>query len=625
MIKDSFVRWRQLANRHLFNARDSALSFTVGARPRAQTPPGDDPKIFDTDADRISSDDIQALLDGLRHNGAVIGVDHWGSLGRDRGLVCVLTRSSGRSVAPDDFFVASLAKKKTRERAAHGPQRQLELVPIDLPKEGDDLNWLVFLFAHECGHAFGLGDEYGEPGAKKGGVFDRADETDTAEIEAFPNLHARETLRKAGAPNEIDASLVKWASWLRVSHAAVVTARPAASVTDNELRLEVRAGATRFGVGERVRVRQVLLRRNAEHLLEYRDPQRSGPLKVKARPPDDTHLVLEPDGAPGEHESALADIGTTVMDDIDEAPVIVYRPTRHPIPGSVAPTEVAVLSPIVAVHMSTTDRPLNVKADEPYVCVIDHSRRAGAAQPAGPADAEAVLRAADHRPLRRRSPLPLQRLPPRRRVHDARRERRRDAPAVLPRVPVRARRDDRPHQARRSRRGVLQGVRVLVAEQHGTLELVAGHLARAMAPLGDAVSSIQGFRAFMLRLGWHAEDLPPAYAALASTVDSCLAAVDALSDDPQIEEVLALLDAAAAVYRALDDLDTAPAGVEPDEFLADLAERVFELLRRRLPHDRGADRVQRARGPRRHRARVPPGDADPTGLRAQPPAPRGVR
>ena len=91
---------------------------------------------------------------------------------------------------------------------------------------------------------------------------------------------------------------------------------------------------------------------------------------LKARP-DDTHLVLEPDGTPGEHESALADIGTTVMDDIDDAPVIVYRPTRHPIPGHVEPTEVAVLSPLVAVHMSTTDRPLNVKADEPYVCVID--------------------------------------------------------------------------------------------------------------------------------------------------------------------------------------------------------------------------------------------------------------
>ncbi len=187
-IKDSFVRWRQLANRGLLNARDSALSFTVGARPRAQIPPGDDRNFFDLDDDRISTDDIQALLDGLRHNGAVIGVDHWGPAGRDRALVCVLTRSSGRSVAPDDFFAVRPRTRYdgTKERAYHGPNRQLDLVPIELPKEDADLNWLVFLFAHECGHAFGLGDEYGERGAKKGGLFDRADDTDTAEHRSVP-------------------------------------------------------------------------------------------------------------------------------------------------------------------------------------------------------------------------------------------------------------------------------------------------------------------------------------------------------------------------------------------------------------------------------------------------------
>jgi hypothetical protein len=369
-IKDSFGRWRQLANRRLFNARDSALCFTAGGLPRAKTPSGEDPNIFSIDRERIVLADIQSLLSGLRHETTVIGADLWGVDGKDRGLVCVLTRSSGRSVAPDDFFVVSLANGK-EERATDGPDQQLDLVPIDLPSEGDDLDWLVFLFAHECGHAFGLGDEYGERETKKGEVFERFEGTDTATIEAYPNLHARATLRKAGAPNEIDASLVKWASWLRISHAAVVTAQP--TVSGTELRLEVRAGANRFEVGERMRVRQVLLRRNAEHLLEYHDPQRSGPLKVKARP-DDTHLVLEADGVPAEHESALADIGTTVMNDVNAAPILVYRPSRHPIPGHVEPTEVAVLSPIVAVHMSTTDRPLNVKPDDPYVCVINDER-----------------------------------------------------------------------------------------------------------------------------------------------------------------------------------------------------------------------------------------------------------
>ena len=368
-IKDSFSRWRLLADRRLFNARDSALCFTAGGLPRAKTPSSEDLNIFSIDRERIVLADIQSMLGGLRHGGAAIGAGLWGTAGKDRGLVCVLTRSSGRSVAPDDYFVTSLANGK-KELATDGPDRQLDLVPIELPTEKDDLNWLVFLFAHECGHAFGLGDEYGESGAKKGEAFERFEGTDTATIEAYPNLQARATLRKAGSPDEIDATLVKWGSWLRISHAAVVTTQP--TVAGTELRLEVRAGATRFEVGERMRVRQLLLRRNAEQLLEYRDPQRSGPLKVKARP-DDTHLVLEADGVPAEHESALVDIGTTVMNDMNAAPIIVYRPTRHPIPGHVEPTEVAVLSPIVAIHLSTTDRPLNVKANEPYVCVIDDS------------------------------------------------------------------------------------------------------------------------------------------------------------------------------------------------------------------------------------------------------------
>ncbi len=117
-----------------------------------------------------------------------------------------------------------------------------------------------------------------------------------------------------------------------------------------------------------------------------------------------------------------------------------------------------------------------------------------------------------------------------------------------------------------------------MAEQHGTLELVAGHLARAWRRWATRFRASRGSARSCSGWAGTPRTFPPAYAALASTVDSCLVAVDALSDDPQIEEVLALLDAAAGVYRALDDLDTAPAGVEPDEFLADLAERVFELL-----------------------------------------------
>ena len=293
--------------------------------------------------------DIQALLSGVRHNGAEIGVDHWGPGGRDRGLVCVLTRSTGRSVAPDDFFVTSLANGAIR-RANDGPHQQLDLVPIDLPTARDDLNWLVYLFAHECGHAFGLGDEYGEPETRKGGEFERFKGTDIVGS-VVPEPSRPRHPAKGGRPNEIDARLAKWASWLRISHAAVVTGRPAPS--GNELRLEVRAGANKFEVGQRVRLRQVLVRRNAEHLLDYHDPQRSGPLKVKARPGRHPPRARTRRGARGSRVP-LAQIGTTVTAHVVAAPVIVYRPTRHPIPGYVKPTEVPVLSPLIA---TTSRRP----------------------------------------------------------------------------------------------------------------------------------------------------------------------------------------------------------------------------------------------------------------------------
>jgi hypothetical protein len=177
-------------------------------------------------------------------------------------------------------------------------------------------------------------------------------------------------LRKENAPNEIDAALVKWASWHRISEAAVLSDVPRTS--SGELQLEVRAGATRFKEGERVRLRQLLLQRNDDHELVYSDPTRSGPLKVKTVP-DDTHLVLEADGAPADGEAALADIGDTELNVFTNPPIIVYRPTRHPIPGFVEPTEVAVLSPLVRKHISTVDRPLNAKPDEAYVCVIDRA------------------------------------------------------------------------------------------------------------------------------------------------------------------------------------------------------------------------------------------------------------
>ena len=81
-IKDAFKRWRLLANRRLFNARDSALCFTAGGLPRAKTPSGEDLNIFSIDRERVVLADIQALLGGLRHEGTAIGARPLGYRGQ---------------------------------------------------------------------------------------------------------------------------------------------------------------------------------------------------------------------------------------------------------------------------------------------------------------------------------------------------------------------------------------------------------------------------------------------------------------------------------------------------------------------------------------------------------------
>jgi hypothetical protein len=118
-------------------------------------------------------------------------------------------------------------------------------------------------------------------------------------------------------------------------------------------------------------------------------------------------------------------------------------------------------------------------------------------------------------------------------------------------------------------------------DQRGTLEAVARHLALAVEPLRRAVADLGGFQAFLLRLGWEATTLPPAYRELAGIVDRAVAAAEALADDPGPEEALEVLAEIQRLHQALDALDETPGGIAPTDrtaFAAELADRVFELL-----------------------------------------------
>jgi Family of unknown function (DUF6603) len=117
-----------------------------------------------------------------------------------------------------------------------------------------------------------------------------------------------------------------------------------------------------------------------------------------------------------------------------------------------------------------------------------------------------------------------------------------------------------------------------VSAPKGTLHAVAEHLALAAQPVRRAVADLESFKAFLIRLGWEAESLPPAYGNLAPLVAEAVASVKALGDRAGAEEVAAALDKARATYVAVQTLDEAPAGVDTGEFLAEIGGRLIELL-----------------------------------------------
>jgi hypothetical protein len=117
-----------------------------------------------------------------------------------------------------------------------------------------------------------------------------------------------------------------------------------------------------------------------------------------------------------------------------------------------------------------------------------------------------------------------------------------------------------------------------MSENPGTLELLARQLVAAMEPLRRAVSSEEAFKAFMLRLGWETAGLPPAYTSLGSAISDAVQAIEALSDDPTLDEIRDLLVKSKAAYEAIQGITTAPPGVDAGAFLAEIGERLFEIL-----------------------------------------------
>jgi hypothetical protein len=117
-----------------------------------------------------------------------------------------------------------------------------------------------------------------------------------------------------------------------------------------------------------------------------------------------------------------------------------------------------------------------------------------------------------------------------------------------------------------------------MAESAGTLQTIATHLALAFKPLSEAVSNPRHFRRLLFQLGWKAVDLPPAWSALGTAVEDAVAKAEALTADPTPEEIGALLESVSNAYDAVRSINAAPTGVDAAAFLAEIGERLFELL-----------------------------------------------
>src|SRR5262245_4207009 len=117
-----------------------------------------------------------------------------------------------------------------------------------------------------------------------------------------------------------------------------------------------------------------------------------------------------------------------------------------------------------------------------------------------------------------------------------------------------------------------------MADSPGTLETLGRHLALALQPLRDAFRDLDQFKRLMFRMGWRVTDLPAEYQEVAAAADDALAKLEALENSPSPSAVSDLVLAVRRAYEAVRGIATAPPGVDAGAFLAEIGERLFELL-----------------------------------------------
>jgi len=127
-----------------------------------------------------------------------------------------------------------------------------------------------------------------------------------------------------------------------------------------------------------------------------------------------------------------------------------------------------------------------------------------------------------------------------------------------------------------------------MSTSQNTFHTIVKHAAIAVTPLKEAVSDIDKFKALLYAMGWQTTDLtvPSAYSNLVSSIDQVINAVNSLSDPPDLNEILDLLEDIKQLYTAIKQIQTAPSGsFTAGTFLAELPQRLAEYLAIRYIED----------------------------------------
>lgn len=112
-----------------------------------------------------------------------------------------------------------------------------------------------------------------------------------------------------------------------------------------------------------------------------------------------------------------------------------------------------------------------------------------------------------------------------------------------------------------------------------TLHQIGKHITLALSPLREAVRDIETFKSFMYRLGWEADDMPPAYQQISTQIENLVNQLKSMGQQPGPDQITGFLSTIRSAYSSLENIQSAPAGVaDVNVFLQEIRIRLFEIL-----------------------------------------------